>query len=132
MVKLRIFFLKKKDIYIFYLFLKRGERRERERERNIYVQLPLVYPLLGAWPTTQACALTGNETSDTLVHSLALNPLSHTGQGKLRILRLDNYPGLSSEFNAITNFFIKWKQEIQFQKEHFEDVTCGMEKLANI
>ena len=30
---------------------------------------------------TQACALTGNQTSNTLVLRLALNPLSHTGQG---------------------------------------------------
>ena len=35
-------------------------------------------PLLGTWPTTQARALTGNQTSDPLVRRLALNPLSHT------------------------------------------------------
>ena len=43
--------------------------------------LPLTHPLLGAWPATQACALTGNRTSDLLVHSPALNPLTHTSQG---------------------------------------------------
>ena len=31
-----------------YLFLERGEDREKERERNISVWLPLVYPQLGA------------------------------------------------------------------------------------
>ena len=51
------------------------------RERNINVWLPLECPLLGTWPTTQACALTGNITSDPLVHRPALNPLSHTSQG---------------------------------------------------
>ena len=40
--------------------------------------LPLACPLLGTWPTIQACALTRNPTSDPLVHRLALNPLSHT------------------------------------------------------
>ena len=40
----------------FYL-LERGERKEKERERNISVWLPLVRPLRGAWPTTQAYAL---------------------------------------------------------------------------
>ena len=50
-----------------YLFLDRGERREKERERNINVWLPLVRPLLGTWPATQACALTGNQTDDPLV-----------------------------------------------------------------
>ena len=28
-------------------------------------------PLLATWPATQACALTGNQTSDPLVHRLA-------------------------------------------------------------
>ena len=43
-----------------YLFLERGEGREKERERNINVCLPVTCPLLGIWPATQACALTGN------------------------------------------------------------------------
>ena len=43
-----------------YLFLERREGREKERERNIHVWLPHMRPLLGTWPTTQACALTGN------------------------------------------------------------------------
>ena len=38
------------------LFPERGEGRER----NINVWLPLTCPQLGTWPTTQACALTGN------------------------------------------------------------------------
>ena len=53
-----------------YLFLERGEGWETERKRNINVWLPLMCPLLGTWPTTQACALTGNRTGDPLVHSL--------------------------------------------------------------
>ena len=48
-------------------------------------------PLLGTWPATQACALTGYQTSDPLVHRPALNPLSHMGQGSLLA------------FNAISN-----------------------------
>ena len=43
-----------------YLFLERREGREKERERNINVWLPLVCPPLRTWPATQACALTGN------------------------------------------------------------------------
>ena len=42
--------------------------------------LPLTRPQLGTWSATQACALTGNQTSP-LVHWLTLNPLSHTSQG---------------------------------------------------
>ena len=47
-----------------YLFLDRGEGREKERVRNINVWLPLVGPQLGTLPAMQACALTGNGTGD--------------------------------------------------------------------
>ena len=50
-----LFFLR----FYLFIFLER-EGREKERERNINVWLPLMCPLLGTWPTTQACALTGN------------------------------------------------------------------------
>ena len=68
-------FLKK-----IYLFLERGKGKETEKERNINVWLPLMCPELGTWPTTQACALTGNRTDDLLVHRPALSLLSHTSQ----------------------------------------------------
>ena len=66
-----VFFL---TFYLF-IFIERG--REGERERNINAWLPLLHHLLGTWPATQACALTGNWTSNSLVDRLALNPLSH-------------------------------------------------------
>ena len=51
-------------IYLLKIFIyissERGEGREKERERNINVSLPLARPLLGTWPATQTCALTGN------------------------------------------------------------------------
>ena len=49
-------FLKKR----FYLFLERGEEKEKETDRDISVWLPLLCPLLETWPATQACALAGN------------------------------------------------------------------------
>ena len=60
-----------------YLFLERREGREG-RERYINLWLPLEHPLLGTWLATQACALTGNQTSNPLICRLVLNPLSHT------------------------------------------------------
>ena len=66
---------------LFYLFLERGEEREKEKERNINVWLPLAHPPRGTWPATQACALTRNRTSNFLVHRPVCNPLSHTSQG---------------------------------------------------
>ena len=64
-----------------YLFIDRREGREKERKRN-NVWLPLMHPQLGTWPATQACALTGNRTSDPLLLRLVLNPLNHTCQGQ--------------------------------------------------
>ena len=80
--------LKKK---IIYLLLSRGEGREKKRERNINVWVPLRGPLLGTWPATQACALTGNPTGTLLVHRLVLNPLSYISQGIMRTFLLNSY-----------------------------------------
>ena len=33
-----------------YLFLERGEWKEKKREGNINVWLPLMHPTLGTWP----------------------------------------------------------------------------------
>ena len=66
-----------------YLFLETKEGRKREGEKHQCVVASRVPPPLGTWPATQACALTGNQTGDTLVHRPAPNPLSHTSQGYL-------------------------------------------------
>ena len=45
-----------------------------------------MHPLLGTWPATQACALTGNQT----LCGIMPNPLSHMNQGKKQdILNLE-------------------------------------------
>ena len=56
----KIFYIFKRFYLFIYLFLERGEGREKERERNISVWLPLTHPILGTWPATQACAPTEN------------------------------------------------------------------------
>ena len=67
----------------FYLFIFREVGKGgRRREWNINVWLPLAHATLGNWPATQACTLTGNQTSDALVHRSVLNPLSYTSQGQ--------------------------------------------------
>ena len=58
-------------LFIFFIF---------SRERNINVWLPLTHPLLGTWPATQACVLTGNRTCDHLVYKPVLSPLTYTRQ----------------------------------------------------
>ena len=68
---------------ILFIYIQREGKRERKKERNTSVWLPLTCTLLGTWPKTQACALTGNRTGDPLVHRLALNLLSHTSQGRI-------------------------------------------------
>ena len=67
--------------FFFFKFLDRGEGREKERERNINVWLPLSCPPPRTWHATQACALTGDHTTDPLLHRLELNPLRHSRQG---------------------------------------------------
>ena len=74
------------SIYLLIYLLERGEGKEKERERNINVLLLVACLLLGTWLATQACALTGNQTSDSLVRGPALNLLSHTSQGCRTVL----------------------------------------------
>ena len=66
--------------YFIYLFLERWERREKERERNIDVWLPLSSLMSPTGDLAQVCALTGNQTGNPLVPRPALNLLSHTSQ----------------------------------------------------
>ena len=77
-----IFFLK-----ILFIFRegKGGTKRGRETSMcGCLVHAPYWGP---AWPTTQACALTGDQTSNPLIRRLALNPLNHTSQGKTLFLK---------------------------------------------
>ena len=60
-------------------------------------------PLLGTWPSTEACALTGKWTGDHLVQRLALNPLSHTSQGS----EVSVYSPTNNEWGAPL-FFLGW------------------------
>ena len=64
--------------------------------------LPLTSLLLGTWPATQACALTGNRTGDPLVHRPVLTPLSHTSQG----WNYFNFPDWSLVLDGNTNGFV--------------------------
>ena len=77
-------------IYLFFkdfilILRERGKEGERGRETSMWKRyiywLSLTHPQLGTWPATQACALSGNWTSDLLVHRSALNPLNQTSQG---------------------------------------------------
>ena len=62
-----------------YLFIFREGKGGRKKGRGTSMCGCLLQdPQLGAWPTTQACALTGNQTGDPFVCRPALSPLSHT------------------------------------------------------
>ena len=61
-----------------YLFLERWKREaEREGERNIG-WLPSTGPWWGTGSTTQACALTRNQTNDLSILGLTLNQATMT------------------------------------------------------
>ena len=85
-------FLKKLFYFLrLYLFIfQRGEGKEKERERNISVGLPLACCLLGTWPETQACALTGNRTGDPLISRLTLKSTEAHQPGHQNILEYTN------------------------------------------
>ena len=67
-----------------YLFLERGEGREKERERNID-RPPLACSQLGTWPATPACALSGNRTVTLQFSGQCSIHTGHTSQGSLLI-----------------------------------------------
>ena len=53
----------------FYVFIFRQREREGERDGEKHQCVVASHAtLLGTWPSTQACALTRNRTSDRLVH----------------------------------------------------------------
>ena len=76
-------------IFYLFLFLDRGKEKEKRRRETSMCGCLLREPHK-TWSATQACALTGNQTSDPLVHRLALNPLSHTSQGSRNFNLLGN------------------------------------------
>ena len=71
--------------FLFVCFRERGMRGERE-ERNIH-QFPHTCAQRGTEPTTQAYALTGNQTRDLSLCEMTPKTLSHTGQGSKRPLK---------------------------------------------
>ena len=70
--------------------------------------LPFTRPPVGTWPTTQACALTGNRTHDPLVRRLVLNPLSHT-RFLIFIILIFPLPPISME-----NLHLSFKIHLRF------------------
>ena len=65
-----------KILFILFIFRERGKVGERERETSISCLSHAPQP--GAWPETQACALTENGISDFLVGGTVPKALNHT------------------------------------------------------
>ena len=64
-------------------------------KRNIDL-LPLTRPQPGTWPTTQACALTGNRTGDLAVSGTMPNLLSHARQSwNVNFFRVETFSPIS-------------------------------------
>ena len=118
---IRFFYFLFKNVFKrFYLFLERGEGREKERGRNINVWLSAACLSPGTWPTVQARALTGTRTGEPLARRLALNLLSHTSQGcillfKKSLLVFSFLPSFKTDFEFF-EFFppIVWTLDILF------------------
>ena len=100
---------------MLWFALERGEGKEKEKERNISMWLPLTSSHLGTWLASQACALTGNWTDDPLVRRPAPNPLSYTIQGWC--LQFQPALGLvciSSLFHKTQTYFLCVKEVFMF------------------
>ena len=72
-----------KNLYlknILFIF-REGKRGRKSGKRNINVWLPPARPLLGVWPTTQACAVDRESNQRPFDSQASTQPLSHTSQG---------------------------------------------------
>ena len=84
-------------------------------------QLTLARPHLGAWPTTQACALTGK---DLLLCGRTLSPRSHTTQGCSVIVQVEEHwtstVAYRSRCAAVTYFdsAVRVLNSLSFNKFH--------------
>ena len=97
--------------------------------------LPLVCPLPGTWPATQAWVPTGNQTSDPLIRRPALNPLSHTSLGKYSYFKWGVRRSITKEAvseprlerSGEANHVQHWEKGFQPQEQHMERPSGGME-----
>ena len=67
-------------------------------------------------PTTQACALRGNQTSDLLVHRPTLSQLSHTSQGRLLCLDVHAVPQRRSCWGRVP--VLRPRSQMFYQEDH--------------
>ena len=56
---------------------------------------------LRTWPVTQACALTGNQTSNPLLRRPTLSPLSYTSQGSRAVFSSTKITWQTIKFNDV-------------------------------
>ena len=68
--------------FLKFTFRERGREGEREGGKH-HCMVASHALLLRTQPETQACALTGNRTTNPLVRRPTLNPLSYTIQGSI-------------------------------------------------
>ena len=73
---------------LFIYFYREGKRGRKKGGETSMCGCLSHAPPLGTWPSTQACALTGNRTSNPLVHRPALSPLSYTCHGHYSLFLL--------------------------------------------
>ena len=73
------------------------------------VWLPLVHPLLGTWPKTRACALTGNQTRHFASQALAQSTELHQpGQGDC-LKKKKPYSKKGEERGILTEKTLRWR-----------------------
>ena len=91
--------------------------------------LPLARPLLGTWPAAAASALTGNQTSDALVHRL--NPLSYTSQGSSIIFSIHGQKLFTDFVNDVKDYLKDVKEYQVGDDGAFEKLEGWMDTHGN-
>ena len=89
-----------------FIYFQREGKAGRKREKNID-WLPLAPAPTGAGPEIQTCALTGNQTSNTLLCEMTPTPLSLTGQDFISFSNLSHSVGMQCYFIIVSISFPK-------------------------
>ena len=89
--------------------------------------LPVARPQLGTWPATQACALTGNQIGELLVHRLALNSLSHTSQGQKHF---KNEKQNNGTFTPVSCAPVSQLVTVEYSEEKFGNIVSVVSSLS--
>ena len=112
-----------KNFFYLFIFKERGREGEREGEKHQRVVTSSIPPTAGL-AATQTYSLTGNQTSDPLVHRPALNPPSHTSQGMVLLSLFPFFSFFGFNLLVFSNFLKRIFRVLIFSLFSFPICIC--------